>query len=457
MTTEASGTRSEVRAAATGGNGAAPPLAQAEPAGALPPAAPRAPAAAGPAWTAESIRADFPILAQRIGGRPLCYLDNAATAQKPRAVLEAVQRFYTRDNANIHRGIHTLAERATAAYEGVREQVRRFIHARSAAEIIFTRGTTESLNLVAHGWGRRHLRAGEEIVLTVMEHHSNLVPWQVVARATGARLRFVPLTPEGKLDLDALAVILAGGRARVLAFSGASNVLGTMPDVPAITRLAREHGVLTVLDAAQLMAHAPVDVQALGCDLLAFSGHKLGGPTGVGVLYGRREVLEEMDPLLTGGEMIRVVELESATWNDVPWRFEAGTMNIAQVVGLGAALEYLERLGMERVREHAIAITAYALDRLRERDVRVLGPPAAHERCGLVSFTSPHVHPHDLAQLLDQEGVAIRAGHHCAMPLHAALGIGASARASFFVYTSRADIDQFVEAYDRAVRFFAGA
>ncbi|RME73251.1 MAG: SufS family cysteine desulfurase [Planctomycetota bacterium] len=402
----------------------------------------------------QALRRQFPILGERVHGKPLSYLDNAATTQKPEAVIEAVANFYRHDNANIHRGIHTLAERATAAYEAVREQVRRWIGAPSAHEVIFTRGTTESINLVAHGWAGRHLEPGDEIVLTVAEHHANLVPWQVVARRTGAVLRHAPLTEDGAIDEDAVCELVRSPRARLCAITGASNVLGHEPDLRRICAEARRHGVRTLVDGAQWVPHAPVDVGETGCDWLCFSGHKMLGPTGVGVLWGRRELLEQTEPLLTGGEMIRVVELDRATWNDVPWRFEAGTMNIAQVVGLGAAIRTLEQIGMARVQRHVRAVTGYAIERLRALGATIYGPLDPTRRCGLVAFTLPEVHPHDLAQWLDQEGIAIRAGHHCAMPLHAQLGLGSTARASFYVYNDEAEVDRLVQAIEGARAFF---
>lgn len=406
-------------------------------------------------WTAESIRSEFPILDQVVNCKPLVYLDSAATAQKPRAVLDAVTRYYERDNANIHRGVHTLAERATQLYESVREQTRAFIGASVRTEIIFTRGTTESLNLVALGWGRRNLGPTDAIVLTPMEHHANLVPWQVVAKERRAQLRFAKLTSEGDICLEHYRSLFADGKVRVAAYTAASNVLGTLTDVKALAAIAREHGAISVVDAAQLVPHERVCVRDLGCDFLAFSGHKIGAPTGVGVLYGRKEVLEQTDPLMTGGEMIRKVELTTASWNDIPWRFEAGTMNIAQVVGLGAAMAYLDGLGFDAIRAHADAITTYALEQLGSLDVTLYGPPIGTPRAALVAFNAADVHPHDLAQLVDQDGVAIRAGHHCAQPLMAHLGVGATSRASFFVHTTRSEIDALVRAVGLAQSYFA--
>ncbi len=405
-------------------------------------------------WTAEEIRAEFPILSTTVRGKPLVYLDNAATTQKPEAVLRALDRFYRTANANIHRGIHTLSERATMLYEAAREKVRRFLNAESVESIVFTRGTTESINLVAYAWGRKNVGAGDEIVLSAMEHHSNLVPWQILAREKGATIRAVPLLPDGTLDMEALDRALASPRARLLAITAASNVLGTITPIDEICRRARARGVVTLVDGAQAAPHMPVDVRRTGCDFFAFSGHKMAGPTGVGALYGRREILEAMDPFLGGGEMISSVQWDRSTWNELPWKFEAGTMNIAQAIGLGAAIDYMEALGMEAVRAHERRLTAYALERLREAGVMIYGPPDAERRGGVIAFNVPEVHPHDLAQVLDQEGIAIRAGHHCAMPLASLLGIAASARASFFVYNTEAEVDALVRGLARAREFF---
>jgi cysteine desulfurase/selenocysteine lyase len=402
-------------------------------------------------------RADFPILERTVRGRPLVYLDNAATTQKPEAVIEAEAAFYRTTNANVHRAIHTLGEEATRAYEEARAKVAAFLGARDPREVVFVRNATEALNLVAWAWARRRLGPGDEILLTPLEHHSNLVPWQLVARETGARLRFLPLTPEGTLDLEAAdRQGLFGERTRVVAFAHASNVLGTLAPAEAIARRAHAVGALVVLDAAQSVPHLPVDVQALGCDFLAFSGHKVYGPLGIGVLWGRRELLEEMEPLFGGGEMILRVELESATWNEVPYKFEAGTPNVAGAVGLGAAIDYVRAVGMEAIARHEADLTAYAWERLREMPgVTVYGPPPP--RGALVTFNMDGVHPHDLAQLLDQEGIAVRAGHHCAQPLMRQLGVVATARASFALYNTREEIDALCEALGRARGFFQGA
>ncbi len=408
----------------------------------------------------EAIRRDFPILSRTVHGRPLVYLDNAATTQKPKAVIDALVHYYESYNANIHRGLHALSEEATARYEEVRASTARFIGAPASEGIVFTRNTTESINLVAHAWGRRYVKAGDEIVLTVMEHHSNLIPWQMLARATGAQLRFVDIDEEGRLvwgDVERLI----GDRTRLVAVTQMSNVLATINPVREITELAHRHGALVLVDGAQSVPHMPVDVSASGgldCDFLAFSGHKMLGPTGVGVLYGRPELLKEMDPFLGGGEMINRVTLEDATWNELPWKYEAGTPNIADVIAFGAALEYLEGLGMEAVRAHERELVAYALEKLSAIQGLVMyGPRDPDSRGGVVSFNYGDLHPHDLGQVLDyKHSVAVRAGHHCAQPLMKRLGCVATARASFYVYNTKQEIDVLAEGVREAVRFFGG-
>ncbi len=400
------------------------------------------------------IRADFPILHQVVNGRPLVYLDNAATSQKPRVVIETLVDYYSRYNANVHRGVHTLGDRATEAYEGARAKVARFINAPGPETIIFVRNTTEGLNLVAYTWGRAHLRPGDEIVTTIMEHHSNLVPWQILAREKEAVLRFVGLTPTGELDMEDFARQLTP-RTRIVAVTMASNVLGTITPVAEIVRQAHAVGAITVIDAAQAAPHLPIDVQALDCDFLAFSGHKMLGPTGIGVLYGRREHLERMPPFLGGGSMIRDVQLTTATWNDPPWKFEAGTPNIADAIGLGAAVDYLSVLGMENVRAHEVALTAYALAALSQvEDLVIYGPPDPQRRTGVISFNLADIHAHDVGTILDQEGIAIRAGHHCCKPLMRHLGVAATARASFYIYNTREEVDRLVAALIRAKELF---
>jgi cysteine desulfurase / selenocysteine lyase len=401
----------------------------------------------------ERIRKDFPILERTVHGKPLVYLDSAATSQKPRAVIDAVREFYERHNANIHRGVYQLAEEATAMYEDARAAMARFIGADDPSTVVFNRGTTESINLVAHGWGRRFLREGDEILLTVLEHHSNIVPWQLAAQATGAVLRYIPLADDGTLDLTDLDGLLTK-RTKVLSITGNSNVLGTMPPLAQLAEAAHAVGAIVVVDGAQLVPHSAVDVQALGIDFLTISGHKMLGPTASGGLYGRRELLDRMDPFLGGGEMIMEVHADRSTYKDPPWKFEAGTMNIAQEVALATAVEYLDAMGMESVREHEKELTAYAIKRLTEAGARVFGPSDVESRGGAVSFWYEDIHPHDLAQVLDQEGVCIRAGHHCAQPLMRILGVPATARASFYVYNVLDEVDALVDALDRAKSMF---
>ena len=400
------------------------------------------------------LRQDFPILSRRVHGKPLVYLDNAATTQKPRQVIDALTRYYTTSNANIHRGIHTLAEEATAAYEAVREQTARFIGAPSPSTIVFTRNATEAVNLFANAWGRSRLRPGDQILLTEMEHHSNLVPWQLLAKATGTSLAFLPITDDGHLDLTRLEALLTA-KTRLVALTHMSNVLGTINPLERIIAAARRRGTLVLVDAAQSVPHLPVDAGRLGCDAMVFSAHKMLGPTGVGVLYAREELLDAMDPFLGGGEMIADVQLTSATWNDIPWKFEAGTPNIADVIAFGEALAYLEAVGMRAVRAHEQELTGYAMARLREIDgLTLYGPPAVEDRGGVVAFNLAGLHPHDVGTVLDAEGVAIRAGHHCAKPLMRRLGVAATARASFYLYNTQEEIDQLVEALEVAKAFF---
>ncbi len=402
-----------------------------------------------------AIRADFPILDQEVHpGKRLVFLDSAASSQKPRQVIEAMRRYYEHDHANVHRGIHVLSERATAAYEGAREKVRAFINARSSREIIFTRNTTEGINLVAHTWGRANLRPGDVVVLSEMEHHSNIVPWQILAEQIGFRLRYIPITDEGLLDLDAYAALLRDEPVKLVSVMHVSNVLGTVNPVKEMIAQAHAAGALFLVDGAQSVPHLAVDVQALDVDFLAFSGHKMAGPTGIGVLYGKRALLEAMPPFLGGGEMIKRVTLEGSTWNDLPHKFEAGTPAIAQAVGLGAAVDYLSGLGMDNILAHEKLVVDYALDRLSEIPGLTLYGPGPEHRNGVAAFTLQDVHAHDIAQLLDAEGVAVRAGHHCAMPLHKRLGVVATARASFYIYNTRDEVDALVEAIYNARRVF---
>lgn len=394
-------------------------------------------------FDAHRIRAEFPIFEQTLNGRPLVYLDSTASAQKPRCVIEAVADVYQRYYANVHRGIYPLAEEASLAYEAARQKVADFIGADEAAEVIFVRNTTEALNLVMYAWGLHNIHAGDRIVITEMEHHSNMVPWQELARWKQAELVYAPVTDTGELDLDALNNLIHGGRTRLVAFTAMSNVLGTVTPVREIAAMAHAAEALVVVDGAQSVPHLPTDVRALGVDFLAFSGHKLGAP-GVGALYGRRAVLERMAPFLYGGDMILRVTKAGATWNDLPYKFEAGTPAIAEAIGLGAAVDYLRALGMDAVHAHEQALVSYAMARLQEvPGVRILGP-AAERRGGVVAFTLEGVHPHDIADILGGLGVCIRAGLHCAEPLHQRFGVPATARASFYIYTVPEEIDALI-------------
>jgi len=402
------------------------------------------------------IRSDFPILDQKMNGHPLIYLDSAATSQKPAAVIDAVADFYRTTNANVHRGAYTLSNDATDRYEGARATVAGFVNA-DAGEVAFNRGTTSALNQVAYGWGLYNLEPGDRILLTLMEHHANIVPWQLVSRHTGAELVYVPHTADYALDLDAFTELL-DERVKVVGVTAMSNVLGTINPIRRLADAAHAVGALVVVDAAQAVPHMAVDVKAMDADFLAFSGHKMLGPTGIGVLYGKRELLEAMEPAEGGGEMISDVQLESSTWAAVPHKFEAGTPPIAEAVGLGTAVEYLQGIGMEAVREHEIEITRYALDELGAIEgLTIYGPPGLDNRGGAVSFTLADIHPHDLATILDQRGVAIRAGHHCARPLARSLNAPATARASFYVYNVLSDVDALVEGLHEAREIFGVA
>ena len=398
----------------------------------------------------DGIRDDFPALAQEINGHPLVYFDNAATTQKPRAVLDAIQNYYEHDNANVHRGIHELSNRATAAYEGARDRVAQFINAPAREDIIFTRGTTEAINLVAATWGTANLGAGDVILLTELEHHSNLVPWQLLAQRTGAKLRFIPVTgDEGTLDLSDFDGQLEG--AKLVSLAHISNALGTINPVAEICAQAKAVGAVTLVDAAQSAGHMPLDVQALGCDFLALSGHKLCGPTGVGALFARRELQEAMPPYQGGGEMISKVEFHKSEFNVPPHKFEAGTPNVAGAAGLHAALDYLDAIGLDAIHVHDTELAHYAKERLSEFEgIRIFGP--MEERGGLVSFIFENVHALDLATLADQQGVAIRIGHHCTQPLHEKLGVPATARASFYFYNTRSEVDRFIEVLQKVIK-----
>ena len=400
------------------------------------------------------IRADFPILSRAVRpGVPLIYLDSTATTQKPVAVLSAMDSYYRLNNANIHRGIHTLAEEATAMYENGRELVAKFINSPSAKQVIFTRNTSESLNLVAYTFARANLKSGDVIILTEMEHHSNLVPWQMLSAERGVRLKFIPVTEDGLLDLEAYKKLLEF-QPKLVAFTHMSNVLGTINPAGEIINLAHEAGAVTLVDAAQSVPHIPVDVQALDVDFLAFSAHKMLGPTGIGALYGKTALLESMPPFLGGGDMIKAVHLRSFTPNAIPHKFEAGTPAIAEGVGFGAAVDYLSGVGMDAIAAYEHEIIAYALERLKEiPGVKVFGP-AAEKKGGVAAFTLEGIHPHDVAQILDGEGVAVRAGHHCAQPLHEKFGLPATTRASFYLYNTRAEVDKLVEAIYQVKKIF---
>ena len=401
----------------------------------------------------ESVRQDFPILMQAVHGYPLVYLDNAATTQKPRVVLDALRQYYENDNSNVHRGIHTLSNRATAAYEGARARVATYLNAGSPDEIIFTRGTTEGINLVAAAWGGRHIKAGDQILLTEMEHHSNLVPWQLLAKRVGAQLVFLPVTGDnGLLDLSRLDELM-GPRVRLFAFTHISNSLGTVNPVAELCERARKRGIVTLVDAAQSAGHCPVDVQEIGCDFLAFSGHKICGPTGIGALYGRAERLADMDPYQGGGEMILNVDFQESTWKDAPHKFEAGTPNMAGAVGLQAAIEYLEILGRQNIFRHDQQLAVYAYDQLAHLPgIRLFGPRSG--RAGLVSFWLKDVHSHDVVTVADQRGVALRGGHHCNQPLMKKLGVESTSRASFYFYNTFSEVDRLVESIVEVQRFF---
>lgn len=400
------------------------------------------------------IREDFPILKREVRpGVPLVYLDSTATSQKPLVVIQMMDKYYSSSNANIHRGIHTLAEESTAIYEKARDLVAKFIHAASPRQVIFTRNTTESINLVAYSWGRANLKAGDVIVLTEMEHHSNLVPWQILAAERELRLEFIPVDESGLLDLEEYRKLLIF-EPRLVTFTHMSNVLGTITPAKEIIQMAHQAGAITLVDGAQSVPHFPVDVQALGIDFLAFSGHKMCGPTGVGVLYGRKELLDAMPPFLGGGDMIRRVHLRSFTPNELPYKFEAGTPAIAEAIGLGAAVEYLGNIDMEKVAAYERQIVGYGLERMEEiPGVKVYGP-SADNKGGVISFTMVGVHPHDISQILDSDGIAIRAGHHCAMPLHEKLNLHATARASFYLYNTLDEVDRLVDSIYKVKHIF---
>lgn len=400
-----------------------------------------------------AIREDFPMLQQTMNGKPLVYLDSAATSQKPESVIRAMDEYYRTYNANIHRGVYYFAEQATAQYESARKKIQKFIHAKSYREVIFTRNATEAINLVAYAWGRANVHAGDEIVSTLLEHHANIVPWQMLANEKNAGLKFIGVDEQGLLRTQDIETLI-NEKTKLVAVTMASNVAGTLTPIQQIIKQAHAVGALCLVDAAQAVPHMPVDVQSLDCDFLVFSGHKMLGPF-VGILYGKRAILENMKPFLTGGDMIREVHLDSAQWNELPWKFEAGTPAIAEAIGLGIAVDYLSALGMENVRAHERELTAYALERLAGVEgVRILGPrdPALHG--GVIAFDIAGVHPHDVAQIFDREGICVRAGHHCAMPLHEHYGLAATTRASFYVYNIPEEVDRLVETLTQVQQIF---
>ncbi|QIZ10470.1 cysteine desulfurase [Priestia megaterium] len=403
----------------------------------------------------QDIRAQFPILDQEVNGKPLVYLDSSATSQKPLQVIEAIEKYYREINSNVHRGVHTLGTRATDAYEGSREKVRKFINAKSIQEVIFTRGTTTSLNTVAASYAAANLKAGDEIVITYMEHHSNIIPWQQVARRTGAQLKYIPLQEDGTILLDdARATITAN--TKVVSVMQVSNVLGVINPVKEIGQIAHENGAIMVVDGAQSAPHMKIDVQDLDCDFLAFSGHKMCGPTGIGVLYGKKHLLENMEPIEFGGEMIDFVQLYESTWKELPWKFEGGTPIIAGAIGLGAAIDFLNEVGLDQIAEHEHKLAAYALEKMSAVEgMTIYGPLDAAKRAGLITFNLSDVHPHDVATVLDAEGIAVRAGHHCAQPLMRWLKASATARASFYLYNTEDDIDKLVEGLVKTKEYFS--
>jgi cysteine desulfurase/selenocysteine lyase len=401
----------------------------------------------------QKVREDFPILGERVHGKPLIYFDNAATSQKPRAVLDALRNYYEHENANVHRGLHELSSRATEAYENARKRVADYLGAASADEIVFTRGTTEAINLVAQAWGGKFLRAGDAILLTEMEHHSNLVPWQLLAERVGAKLHFVPVRDDGTLELERLSELLTR-EVKLFAFTHVSNSLGTINPVTELCQKARAAGALTLVDAAQSVGHLPINVQELGCDFLAFSGHKMCAPTGIGALYGRAEILDTMPPWHGGGEMIVSVSLEKSTFKKAPHRFEAGTPNIAGAIGLGAAIDYIEKIGRAEIFSHDSQLTRYAIERFTELpSLRLLGPSG--ERGAIVGFVMDAAHPHDLTTFADRHGLAMRGGHHCNQPLMRRFGVTGTTRASFYFYNTMAEIDRMIEILREATRFFS--
>lgn len=401
------------------------------------------------------IRKQFPILDQEVNGKPLVYLDSSATSQKPIQVIETLEKYYREYNSNVHRGVHTLGTKATDAYEGAREKVRKFINAKSTQEVIFTRGTTTSLNLVASSYAANTLKEGDEIIITYMEHHSNLIPWQQVAKKTGAQLKYFPLQTDGTLRLEDVRASITPNT-KIVAVTQVSNVLGTINPIKEIAQIAHENGAVIVVDGAQSAPHLKIDVQDLDCDFFEFSGHKMCGPTGIGVLYGKKHLLENMEPIEFGGEMIDFVELYDSTWKELPWKFEGGTPIIAGAIGLGAAIDFLNEVGLENIAGHEHQLAAYALDKMSSIEgISIYGPMDPAKRCGLVTFNLADVHPHDVATVLDAEGIAVRAGHHCAQPLMKWLNVSATARASFYLYNTEEDIDKLVEGLVKTKEYFS--
>lgn len=400
---------------------------------------------------AKEIRKLFPILNQEVNGNPLVYLDSAATSQKPASVIEALDRYYREYNSNVHRGVHTLGSMATDGYEGAREKVRKFINAKSTQEIIFTRGTTTALNMVASSWARDNVQEGDEIVITMMEHHSNIIPWQQIAKRTGAQLKYIPLQPDGTIELkDAEETITE--RTKIVSMMYVSNVLGAVNPIKEVAKIAHRNGAIMVVDGAQSTPHMKVDVQDLDCDFYALSGHKMCAPTGIGVLYGKKELLNNMEPVEFGGEMIDFVNLYDSTWKELPWKFEGGTPIIAGAIGLGAAIDFLEEIGLDEIEKHEHEVTSYAMERMKEvGGIQIYGP---EHRAGLITFNIDDVHPHDVATVLDAEGIAVRAGHHCAQPLMKWLNVSATARASFYLYNTKEDVDAFIKGLQMTKEYF---
>ncbi len=404
----------------------------------------------------ENIRKDFPILKRKVhDNKPLVYLDNASTTQKPKQVIDALTNYYNNYNANIHRSVYSIAEEATEAYEKVRDKVAKFLNISKREEIIFVRGTTEGINLVAYAWGRKHIKEGDIIVTTEYEHHSNIVPWQLLVKEKGEKLEYIEINDNGELILDQLDKYLATGKVKLVVFSLMSNVLGTISDAEKIISKCHEAGVKTLVDAAQAVPHMSVDVTKLGCDFFAFSAHKMLGPTGIGVLWVRKSVLETMDPFHGGGDMIREVHKYETTWNDLPYKFEAGTPNIADVIGFGSAIDYLSQLGMETVRKHEMELTQYALDKMSQiKGIVIYGPKDVSKRGGVISFNFHDVHPHDVATIVDREGIAIRSGHHCAQVLMEKLDVAATNRASFYIYNTKQDVDKLIQSLEKVSELF---